>query len=175
MGPAGSRPPTGSPAEARADIVDVVEPVGLSTWLRRAESRLGEPIEAACTVVPKSLSVERRLAEAALTGESTPLLCLVVTANELFVFNTRRGCTLRPYPGDELLRVSLTDIARVVRVDSGLSIGFRIILKDGRDISLGAVRMTRGDAVLARLVELVGLARRPAHDAIVRASGHSGL
>jgi hypothetical protein len=121
--------------------------------------------------------VERRLAETALTGEATDLLCLVVTARELFLFDTRRrGWTLRPHPCDELLRVPLTDIARVVRVDSGVSIGFRVVLKDGHDISsLGAVRITRGDAVLARLHELVGLARRAEHDAIVRSSGHSGL
>jgi hypothetical protein len=157
-------------------MLDVVEPVGLGAWLRRAESRLGEPVEAACSVVPKS-SVEERLAEAALTGHAADLMCLVVTGSELLLFDTRRrGWTLRPHPSEELLRVALTDIARVVRVDNGVSIGFRVVLRDGRDISsLGAVRMTRGDAVLARLVELVGLARRPAHDAIVRASGHSGL
>jgi hypothetical protein len=160
----------------RGRMLGVVEPVGLSAWLRRAESRLGEPVEAACSVVPKS-SVGERLAEAALTGEATELMCLVVTARELLLFDTRRrGWTLRPHPGDELLRVSLTDIERVVRVDAGASIGFRVVLKDGREISsLGAARITRGDAVLARLVELVGHARRPEHDAIVRASGHSGL
>ena len=36
---------------------------------------------------------------------------------------------------EELLRVALTDIARVVRVDAGVSIGFRVVLRDGRDIS----------------------------------------
>lgn len=130
-------------------------PVGRRTWFARARARVGGPIEAVCAVAPGGPPLQR-LASATLTDEPSRLFVLVLTADELILFVHReRLLPPRVELGDELLRLSFRDIVRVEREPALLAVGFRVRRTDDSDLSLRAVRIHHGRAVVDRLIELM--------------------
>lgn len=108
-----------------------------------------------CGVSPGG-ALAGRLASAAVTQEPSAIWIMVVTRRELVVFKpVHQGLHKPEALGDELLRIALSDIVRVERRPSILTVGFRLALSDGSSVSLRAMRgVHHGREVVKRLAQL---------------------
>jgi hypothetical protein len=125
--------------------------IGHPKEVARYQERLGEPVEAVCSVAP-DVSFAKRFLEALTTHRSSQIWTLVLTSSKLYLFVPRWRA-----PATELLCVPYSDIADMW-LDSTIALDphFRLSMADGPQLQLRALRVRHyGRDTVDRLAQLI--------------------
>lgn len=115
--------------------------------LKMAQERVGEPIEAVCSVSEGTFT--RNFLRALFTGRPTRLATLVLTPTKLYLLEPKFSGL-----GKERTCLEYCDIAQVQSREALLGITCRLTHTDGSRLDFKILRRQRGDEIVERLTKL---------------------